>query len=49
MAVARSLENVDYESLLYSSKIFANLAQESSELISVMGEAGCIDTLCRVI
>jgi hypothetical protein len=26
MAVLRSLENVDYESLLYSSKIFANLA-----------------------
>ena len=48
MAMGRSLEALDFESLLYGAKIIINLSQ-SKELIFVIGETGYIDYLCSII
>ena len=48
MAIGRSLEAMDFESLLYGAKIIINLSQ-SKEVIFVIGESGYIDYLCRII
>jgi len=46
--IAKALEVMDLESLLYGSKLMVNLSV-SSELIFVVGESGYIDYLCRII
>ena len=48
MAIGRSLDWMDFESLLYGVKLIHNLSS-SAEMIFVIGESGYIDYLCRII
>ena len=47
-AMNTSLDLLDYESMLYSSKLVSNLTS-SPELVLVMGESQVADYLCRMV